>query len=269
MRLRSPREVRLATLHPNVGLEAEYRRRLEALVDAMARSVLFWVRAAYRANEPEIAADASPAAALSLAMRALGRRWRREFNDSAERLARYYAKAAEKRTDSALRQILKRGGFAVEFSPSRISNDVLQATIKANVALIKSIPERYIGAVEGSVMRSVQAGRDLASLTRDLRETHGIEKRRAARIARDQNNKATSAIARSRQLDLGIEEGIWMHSHGGKEPRPSHLANDGKRFSLKTGWFDPDERKWIMPGELVSCRCTWRPVVPGVKRSAA
>jgi hypothetical protein len=34
-------------------------------------------------------------------------------------------------------------------------------------------------------------------------------------------------------------------------------------YDLDKGWFDPDEGKHILPGELVNCRCFARPVVKG------
>ena len=87
-----------------------------------------------------------------------------------------------------------------------------------NVSLIKSIASQFHTQVEGMVMRSVTEGRDLSALTKDLQKRFGVTKDRAAFIALDQNNKATSAIQRERQTALGIEEGIWMHSHAGKVP---------------------------------------------------
>ena len=99
-------------------------------------------------------------------------------------------------------------------------NNALQATITENVGLIRSIPERYFTEVEGLVMRSVARGRDLSYLTDELQKRYGITRRRAALIARDQNNKATSVMQAARQKSLGITQGIWRHSHAGKEPRP-------------------------------------------------
>jgi len=54
-----------------------------------------------------------------------------------------------------------------------------------------------------------------------------------------------------------------MHSHAGKEPRPSHLANDGKPYKIAEGWYDPDEKKYVWPGTLINCRCFSKPVVAG------
>jgi SPP1 gp7 family putative phage head morphogenesis protein len=111
-------------------------------------------------------------------------------------------------------------------------------------------------------MRSVARGRDLSYLTDELQKRYGITRRRAALIARDQNNKATSVMQAARQQSLGITQGIWKHSHAGKEPRPSHVKADGKVFELSKGMYL--DGKWVMPGEEINCRCTWSPVIPGL-----
>ncbi|QPF88151.1 phage head morphogenesis protein [Bradyrhizobium genosp. L] len=231
----------------------------------MAASYLYWVKATYRANEPAIAQDETPAVALKRRISRLGAQWTKKFDQAADDLAKWFAEAASKRSSAALRSILKKGGFSVEFKLTPAVRDILQATIAENVSLIKSIPSQYLTNVEGLVMRSVTAGRDLAQLTKDLQEQHGVTRRRASRIALDQNNKATAAITRARQVDLGITEAIWVHSGGGKHPRPTHLkaGRERTKYTIKDGWYDPAVGKNIWPGELVNCRCVCRAVVPG------
>jgi SPP1 gp7 family putative phage head morphogenesis protein len=283
---------------PNAGIRAQYSRRLCKFIDQMARSYERWVVACYRANKPRMAMDsilrvfspevvnwppgsrmsvdpedglgwlaydASPAAELQRELRQLGARWQSDMDAGAEELARWFAKKASRRSDLALRAILRKAGMTVRFTMTRKMQDVFAATVAENVSLIKSIPQQYHTQVEGLVMRSVATGRDLHQLTRDLQRQFGVTERRAKFIALDQNNKATSALMKVRHVELGLDEGIWLHSHAGKVPRPTHFANHGKRFSIAEGWFDPDPRvrRRIMPGELPRCRCTWRPIVKG------
>jgi SPP1 gp7 family putative phage head morphogenesis protein len=117
-------------------------------------------------------------------------------------------------------------------------------------------------------MRSVQTGRDLGTLAKELQKQYGVTKRRAALISRDQNNKATRALTRARQVEMGIKKALWIHSYAGKKPRPTHLRNDGKPFDVVKGWYDPAEKKFIHPGELVNCRCTSRSIIPGFETPA-
>jgi uncharacterized protein with gpF-like domain len=259
------RDVVLRPVRANAGVAAAYRRKLVALIDDMARSYAYFVRAQYRETPPRMAADASPAKELERALRKLARRWKQQFADAAPRLALWFSRSVDSRSTASLRKILRDGGFSVRFRITPEVRDILDATIAENVSLIKSIPSKFATEIEGMVMRSVTAGRDLRSLTRDLRSRYRVTRDRAEFIALDQNNKATTAIRRTRETSLGLSEGIWLHSHAGKQPRRTHVANHGKRFSIAKGWYDPDQRvrRRIMPGELPRCRCTWRPVVKG------
>ena len=257
--MRKPQTI--PAVQPNAGLRVAYQRKLEALIDRMAASVLREVSAAYRANAPEIAADASPAAELRAALRRMGRRWQKEFDKLAPELADHFAKTTVERSDKALAAMLRKRGFTVRFKMTAAQNDVVQATVGENVSLIRSIPQRYMTGVEGAVMRSVTTGRDLGTLAKELREQHGVTTRRAAGIARDQNNKATATFTRVRQKELGITKAVWIHSGAGKHPRPEHVAFNGKTYDVEKGAFL--EGKWTWPGVEINCRCTSRSVIPG------
>ena len=134
-----------------------------------------------------------------------------------------------------------------------------------NVALIRSIPRRYFDQVEPAVMRSVAQGGNLRQLSDDLRRIGKVTQRRAEFIARDQNSKALAALSRISSLEAGVTQGVWVHSGAGRDPRPSHVkaGRDRVVFDLRKGWYDPDEGRHIMPGYLINCRCTYRPVIPG------
>ena len=263
--MRKPKDKILRPVRPNAGIELAYRRKLDSLVKEMQASVAYFLTSAYRQNEPTIAQDETPAEALQRAIRKLARRWLKRFDEAAPRLAKWFSQSAEKRSTAALKKILKDAGFTVQFQMTPAMRDVLDATVNANVSLIKSIPAQYFTEVEGMVMLSVQAGRDLGALTKDLEARYGITRRRAALIARTQNNMATASMNRARQLEAGLTEAVWVHSGGGKEPRPTHLkaGREHTHFSVAEGWFDPAVGEHIQPGQLINCRCTSRPVIKG------
>lgn len=206
-----------------------------------------------------------PAEELQAAMNDLAVRWQQRFDTLAPEVAEAFAKANGVAADRAVMKALKDSGFAIDFQMTPAMRDVAAATVQANVGLIRSIPQKYLTEVQGEVMRSVQAGRDLAPLVDFLVRQRGVTKRRAAFIALDQNNKATAAFSKARYQEIGVTEAVWKHSHAGREPRPTHLANDGKRYDVAKGWYDPDPkvRRYIMPGELPNCRCISVPVIPG------
>ena len=73
-----------------------------------------------------------------------------------------------KASDSAFRQALKEAGWSVEFKMTPAVRDAFNASLEENVGLIRSIPEKYLQQVEGTVMRSYSAGRDLATMVKEL-----------------------------------------------------------------------------------------------------
>lgn len=324
LRASKSKEVKLRPLHPNLGIELEYRKKLLRLVREMGTSVSYWLKSAYRNNPPvmamddapgnnrystkpnlrgpdarmaeggrwrayvdgivlrrsdgairtwktreaaaavaEIAMRHSPAVEMSKAVREMSDRWTAKIDAAAPELAKYFSKSVAQRTDKALASILRKGGFSVRLQMSPAMRDIVQATTSENVGLIRSIGSQYFTEIEGLVMRSVSAGRDLGFLAKELEARYGVTKRRAALIARDQNNKATGLMHRARQKELGITQAKWRHSGGGKRKRPTHVANNGKLYDVAKGWYDPHEKRWIFPGELINCKCVSISVIKG------
>lgn len=270
-RKRNKNEKILRPATPCAGTEVEYRRRLDKLVQEMSRSVVYWLRAMYRADPPAVAVLAeqaqdarTSAQKLRELMRSLADRWQSRFDEVGPEMAEWFAKSASARSDKQLQALLRKGGWSVRPRYSKAQRDILAATVAENVSLIRSIPQSYMTQIESAVMRSVQTGRDLSQLTRDIEKQTGVTRRRAAAIARDQNNKTNASLQRARQMELGIKEAIWMHSGAGKHPRPTHVRNNNKRYDIAKGWWDPAVKAYIHPGMLINCRCVSRPVIAGI-----
>lgn len=210
-----------------------------------------------------MAMDASPAVLMRNAVRKLARRWQKNFDDIANRLAERFVNGVKTNTEVSLSSALSDAGFTVPFKQTPVMKNALDAAITENINLIRSIPAQHLTQVETLVMQSVARGRDLGTLTDELVSRYGITRRRAALIARDQNNKATTTMQAARQQSLGITQGIWHHSHAGKTQRPSHVKADGQKFDISKGLYL--DGKWTMPGEEINCRCTWSPIIPGLE----
>jgi SPP1 gp7 family putative phage head morphogenesis protein len=262
-----PREPKTArAVHANRGIEAKYRKALQRMIAEMHGSVEYWLTAAYRKDPPRMAAlvgqaqDASPSATMSRVLDDLAKRWIAKFDEWAPKVAEAYLLSSFKASDSAFRQALKDAGWSVEFKMTPAVRDAFNASLQENVGLIRSIPEKYLQQVKGSVMRSYAAGRDLGAMVKELKQLYPAASRRAELIARDQSNKANAVVNRARQMELGITEAIWMHSHAGKNPRPDHVAANGKRYKIAEGC--KISGKFVQPGEEINCRCTSRPVLP-------
>lgn len=233
-------------------------------IERMTRDVEREIARGYKANTPELAVyaqDESPARALSRIVDKLSRKWAAEFDELSPRLAAYFATAAKDRVDRTLKADMRKAGLTVKFKATKAMNDAYQAVFLENVGLIKSIPDRYMDQVKTLTMQSVSRGGDLGSLAKGLQDQAGVTKRRAALIARDQCAKATAVMTRTRYLGLGITEAIWLHSAGGKVPRPPHVSFSGKRYSLAKGHDFDDGLGPVHPGEAINCRCVMKAVI--------
>lgn len=257
----------LRSVRANKGVEAKYRARMQQLIADMHASYEYWLTAAYKKHPPRMVAlvdqaqdAATPSQRIQKLLDALAARWIDKFNESAPKIAEAYLRSAFKASDSAFRQALKSAGWTVEFKMTPAVRDAFNASLSENVGLIQSIPAQYAQQVEGAVMRSYSAGRDLAAMVSDIKAIYPKAADRAVLIARDQSNKANAVVNRTRQLELGLTEAVWMHSHAGKTPRPDHVAANGKVYKIADGCLISGE--YIQPGEEINCRCTSRPVLP-------
>lgn len=257
--MRSP--IRTArAVHPNAGLAVRYRNLMLASIDEMVASIEHSVPAAY--ITPTMATDAKPVAAMRKLLADLGKRWIKRFDLAAPKIAEAYLKGSFKATDSAMRMALKDAGWTVKFEMTPAVKEIYEASLAENIGLIRSIPQEYLQQVQGIAMRSFTTGRDLHTMVSDLKQLYPKAANRAVLISRDQNNKANAVVTRARQLEIGIVEAIWMHSHAGKHPRPTHVAMDGRRYKVAEGMYDSAVGRYVLPGEEICCRCTGRSVLP-------
>lgn len=255
-------------VHSNRGIEVAYRRALERMIRDMHNSVNYWLTAAYNKHPPrmakvvDMAQDAAPSLKVKAILDDLAKRWIAKFDESAPKIADKYIRGQFKATDSSFRQALKDAGWTVKFNLTPAVRDAFEASLQENVGLIRSIPQQYLEQVQGVVMRSYAAGRDLHSMVKGLQALYPKIGDRAKTIARDQSNKANAVVNRARSLQLGLTQGIWMHSSAGKVPRPSHVkaGKDKLVFDIAKGaWIDG---AYILPGQLINCRCSWRVKLP-------
>jgi len=253
----------LKPVRPNAGVEAAYYKALVHEIDEMQRSLTYWLRARYRHVVPEVAEDASSFAELQEMVSRLTARWRLRFSDLAYGLADHFVRSAAGHTDAAMQRGIQQAGMTIKFKPSASVNRAIKASVNENVLLIKSIGETHLSQVGQLVQRAVQNGGDLGTLSKQLQERYGVTKRRAAFIANDQNAKATAAIRRQRQIDMGLYEAEWVHSAGGRHPRESHVkaGRDRLRFDIRKG--AKIDGKFVQPGELPRCRCVCKMILPG------
>ena len=250
--------ITLPPVRPSAGISRNYQARIDAMIKEMQADCRAAIMADYDAKA--FAKDASPVESIIDVLRGLRRKWLGRFEAAAPELADYFATSAWERSDTQLHNILRRGGISVKFQTTEAQRNIMHAAVQENVSLITNIASEHIAGIEGLVMRSVTAGRDMGSLSKGLQDRYGMTRRRAAFISRDQNNKITGALQANRQAELGLMA-QWRHSRGDKVPRPTHKANDGKEYDPAVGWYDPAVGERIWPGTLINCSCVSNAIV--------
>ena len=258
---------------PSSAIKAQYQKALLELIAEMHNSVTYWIKARYRERLDDIVVASDESAPRSL-QKELNRRrsqWRNNFKEHANKQSRKFTSkvhtAVKLQLANSIRE--KAANFIWEGKKvSRRLNNVIQSTINENIGLISSIPDQYLSQANTIIMQGVKNGRDMGFIVTELEKQCKVAENRAIIIARDQTNKATEAINTAICQDIGITEGIWMHRMGSKVPRSTHMdVLDGEKFTLSEGLYDPDKRveRFISPGELINCHCTYLPIIPGLE----
>ena len=254
----------LPEIRPNAGIERGHAKALLNIVQEIRSDINKTLIDEFKkkARQEKMAMD-GVSDWVAHVIDYLAYRWEKKLNVLAPDIAESFVGRVVTNYDTLMRTHLKKAGFIVQFQISQFQQDSLKAAIESNVGLIKSLASQYLERVQGDVWRCVTAGYDLSDLTNALADGYGITRRRAAIIARDQSSKAHATIELARRKELGITRAVWMHSHAGKVPRPSHVKANGKEFDISKGMYLDGE--WVQPGQLPNCRCCSRSVIEGIE----
>lgn len=254
----------LGAIHASAAQRAAYQKRLDAYIAAMSRRVEAAMRGIWRVNPPALAQDALTSTDVRDAIQRLQREWQGKFDELGRVFGRKAAIDATAYTDRAFRSQLSKAGFTVQFRMTQPVQEVVASAIQENVSLIKSIPEQYFTQVQSIVTEGVRVGRDMHVISEGLQKQLGVTRRRAETISRDQTNKATASVLKARYQEVGITQARWLHSAGGRHPRPSHVDMDGKTYDVAKGMWDRDADKFVWPGTEINCRCVSRAIIEGL-----
>lgn len=252
----------------NAGNIRWYQRELLRTIREMNDDVKSEVVSILRSNPlaADMAMDANPVSLVRNALRSLASKWLDRFIRQSLPLSESVTEKTVEAVDRGIISSARKDGMTIQMQWTDAMLQKQEAIIAENVSLIRSIPEKYFTEVEGMVYRAVAKGGDRKQLAdeieREFGRRHGITRRRAEFIARDQVRKATSALSNARQQAAGIKKGIWLHSGGGNQPRHKHVQANGKEFDLDKGLPIGDKGQYVLPGEEPNCGCTWKPVLP-------
>ena len=214
--------------------------------------------------------DANIGSMARILMNALTDKFTKLFAIKSKLIVNNMLLGAEKTSTSAVHASLSKlsGGLSLKtgiVSPGY--EDIVSAITAENVALIKSIPQKYLTDVTGSVMRSITQGQGLKDLVPEIQKYDGQTYRRAKNIALDQTRKAYNSINKDKLTTLGITHFKWIHTSGSVSPRESHLhILDGKTFSFEnlieeqTALGVPERDRGI-PGYPQNCKCSFNPII--------
>nr|OYN49649.1 phage head morphogenesis protein [Pectobacterium carotovorum] len=234
--------------------------------DDVKQQVLKIIRDNPLAEDSALAMDANPVEMIKWLLDSLARKWVDRFINKAIPVSDALIKKTVNAVDRGLLASARVEGLTINMQWTPAMTEKVDAIIAENVSLIRSIPEKYFTEVEGMVYRSVARGGDRKALAdeieRNFGKRHGITRRRADGIARDQIRKTTACLSRERQKAAGIKRGIWIHSGGSNRPRKKHVHAHGEEFDLEVGLPVGDKGQNVLPGEEVECGCTWKPVLP-------
>lgn len=268
-------------LQYNAAQQIRYQNALQDLVIEMTKEVKNKIikffkgelAESYFTQQKEAAAlDESITAQAKILVNALMTKFQNLFNLKSKSLAQNMVSGAADVSKSSLHSSLKElsGGLSLKTGavPEGME-EVSAAAINENVALIKSIPQKYFVDISGAVMRSITIGQGLKELVPVIQKSGNISMRRAKLIALDQTRKAYNAINKQRMQAIGVKQFEWIHSGGGRHPRRSHKRMHGEIFSFDNlpiinqeqvdkGYESPQRG---IPGTAINCRCTMGPII--------
>lgn len=131
--------------------------------------------------------------------------------------------------------------------------------LHSNIDLVAHLGTELAAELEEVLAGAVLKGSRHELVARQIAERLGVARTRARLIARDQIQKYQSQVNEAQQRRAGIDRYVWRHSGSGRNPRPEHLARDGKIFT----WSDPPADGH--PGAAIQCRCTAEPVLAALQ----
>lgn len=174
-------------------------------------------------------------------------------------------KRLDKRIIKDIKKSYRKRKFPIPEIPFKAPSEMLETAIERNVALIQSITEKNVDNLEASVLSALEAGSDFDIIVQEVQKQSQKGEAYAEFVARDQLNKAYSAVNKERQESSGFDKYRWQATTGDWDNvRDSHKEAHGERG--KPGkiysWSDPPlvGGRTLHPGEDYQCRCIAIPV---------
>lgn len=256
------------------AIEAKALRPAVAIADRMSDAVIEEIGLMYRDLRRQLLKvfrqegydhamdDITPQARIL--MNAMRRKWQARFNRLGKRVAEKMVDDTVKNSTVTLGMSLKEASEFFKINSALMderTRSVIQASTEQAAGLIKRIPEKLLGDVQGEVMRAITTGKGQADLVPFLTKKYEGDVRWARHVAMDQQRKAYSNINTARLQAIGCKSFIWIHTGGGRYPREDHIAMNGKEYRFDDlPVIDKRTGERGKPGDAVFCRCVMKPV---------
>ena len=254
-------------LRPNAGISADFAKPITKLIGLMYRDALRELTKVFEDTSFTSAMDASTSSQARIILNWLMRKWSKRFDDTAKSIVDRMIARTLKNSSVTLALSLKEVSANFEIDTTLINErltEVIKASTQEAVMLIKRIPERFLGDVQGQVMRSITTGNGMKDLVPYLTKKYNGDIKHARLTAADQTRKAYQSINTARLQTLGVKKFVWIHSGGGKAPRLDHIKMSGNEYSFDDppviGEMYGNEVRGL-PGDLPNCRCIYKPII--------
>lgn len=239
----------LDRVYANAGVEKEYQKKLDKLVDAMSKSVMYWVLADYSGRTTR---------QMALAIRKRIKQWDKIFGKDAEKISEWFVRSMKKHTETGMRTSFANAGLKLK---KGVPQNIQLGVELENKSLIKSIPEKYFSGVEVVALMALLYNWNKADLTKELEKRYNITKRRVKTIASDQTHKTNELMKRSICTANGVTEARWVYTYRSKTERKDHVEMNGALFDLSKGCYNYYANEYQFPAQLCNCKCDFVPVI--------
>ena len=278
-------------LHYNIASQLKYYLSLKMLIEKMAREVVKEISNLFKKpfankffkavsvqdesvsvqDENVSVKDESVSSQSRIKLNALTKKYDALFASKAKDLAKNSVHTQKRLSDFNVKKSVESFFPDMTLKGNIVSpemENIIKASIEANVDLIESLPKEYMKDVTGEVMRAITVGYGAYDISKALEKYEGISKRKAKEIAADQMRKAYTAVNIQNIKELDLNEFRWVHSGGGQHPRESHVKMDGMIFSLDYDELIKQQEKLGVkkkdqgfPGYPVNCGCMMQAVI--------
>lgn len=267
-RKRKPELLEGTPLNPSIVPAMRYNRELDLLIGQMTDITLLAVKRMFYGETAEqyfAQDDKSIVAEAKQLSNELQKKFDALFNPRAIPIATQMVDSENKASELSVNNSLRQLTGALSLPTTGLKGEigeVLKASVAENVGLIKSIPTKYLEAVNGAVLRSITTGNGLQDLVPFLANEKDITLRRAKMIANDQTRKAFNSISKGRLQAAGLVKFEWLHTGGSHAPRKDHIEMNGNIYRFDDlPVIDQKTGERGIPGQAVNCRCRMKPII--------